>query len=104
MKRLNALRSGNEHRRLRHSPSQLHLVEPPNDWSYIIYREDMLKTNQGGLNSRQKKPKEVVHYANTICPDRCFVHLYKVYTSRCPVDKPENAFHLKPFSKIKSQV
>ena len=99
-----ALRSGNEHRRLRHSPSQLQLVEPPNDRSYIIYREDVSKTNQGGLNSRRKKPKEVVHYANITYPEKCFVHLYKVYTPRCPVDRPANAFYLKPLSKPKSQV
>ena len=45
----------------------------------IIYREDISKTNQGGPNSRRKKPKEVVYYANTTSPERCFIRLFKVY-------------------------
>lgn len=99
-----ALRSGNEHRRLRHSPSQLQLVEPPNGRAYIVYREDVSKTNQGGLNSRRKKPKEVLHYANSTNPERCFVRLYKVYNSRCPVDRSPNAFYLKPLSAPRGHV
>ncbi len=96
-----ALRSGNEHRRLRHTPSQLQLVEPPIGRAYITYREDVSKTNQGGLNSRRKKPNEVVHYANTTNPERCYVRLFKVYNSRCPLDRPDNALYLKPLSAPK---
>ena len=56
-----ALRSCNEHRRLRHSPSQIQLHEPPGDRAYLVYREDISK---GGLTSKKKKPKEVYQYAN----------------------------------------
>ena len=101
-----ALRSGNEHRRLRHNPSQLQVIEPPDGRAYIIYREDVSKTNQGGLNSCRKKPKEVVHYANTTNPERCFIQLFKVYNSRCPSDRPDNAlyFLLKPLSTPKGHI
>ena len=30
----------------------------------FIYKEDVSKTNQEGLQSRRKKPREVVQYAN----------------------------------------
>ena len=56
-----ALRSGNEHRRLRHSPSQIQLHEPPGNRAYLVYGEDI---SIGGLTSKKKKPKEVYHYAN----------------------------------------
>ena len=31
---------------------------------YIVYTEDVSKTNQGGLKSRKVVPKSVVHHAN----------------------------------------
>lgn len=49
-----ALRTRNEHRWLRHS-SQIQLYKPPGKRSYLVYHEDISRTNQGGLVSRKKK-------------------------------------------------
>ena len=80
-----ALRSGEEHRRLRHEPS----MEPPNEVPYLVYKED-------GLKQRKLIPKEVVHHANTGNSSRCLVRLYN---SLCPTNRPANSFYLTPFVK-----
>ena len=54
------LRSGSEHRRLPHRPSQIQLVGLPNGSAHLVYRKTVLKTNQGGLKQRKKVPKEVI--------------------------------------------
>ena len=33
---------------------------------------------------------------NTENPKWCFVHIYKEYMARCPLDRPPNAFYLQP--------
>lgn len=99
-----ALRSGNEHRRLRHSPSQIQLVEPPEGRALLVYHEDVSKTNQGGITSRKKKLKEVYQYANLENPDRCFVRLYKLYNSKCPENRPANVFYLTPLARPTERV
>ena len=73
-----ALRSGLEHCRLRHNPSQFELREPASRRASLVYREDVSKTNQGGLMSRKRKPKEVVQYANEEHPEKCIVRLFKL--------------------------
>ena len=98
-----ALRSGEEHRRLRYKPSQLQLVEIPGSAPYLRYKEDMSKTNQAGLNHRKVTPKEVVHYANTHHPKRCLIRLYQKYNALCPHGRPDNAFYLTPLVSPKHQ-
>ena len=94
-----ALRSGSEHRRLRHKPSQLKLFQPPGERAYLQYTEDVSKTNQGGLKHRKKEAKVVVQYENRENPSKCIVALYKEYNKRCPANRPDGAFYLKPLVK-----
>ena len=79
-----ALRSGREHRQLRHSPCQVEVVEKPVEWPY---HEETSKTHPGGLKGRKTTPKVVVHYSNTENPERCFVTLFKKYRQSMPMDK-----------------
>ena len=94
-----ALRSGNEHRALRFSPSQIEVVEREGERPYLLYTEDISKNHPGGLKGRRIKPKVVRHHANIQNPTRCFVRLYKLYMSLCPSDRPHDAFYLQPLRK-----
>lgn len=96
-----ALRSGNEHRQLRHNPSQIQLFEKPGERAYLRYTEDISKNHPGGLKARKIKPKIVDHHANLENPDRCYVLLYKLYNGLCPSNRPMDAFYLKPLKKPK---
>ena len=62
------------------------------------------KNNQGGLKGRKLKPKVVLQHENTSNPSRCFVRLYKLYTSKCPSDRPDNALYLQPLRKPSGDV
>ena len=99
-----ALRSGVEHRRLRHVPCQIELVERIQGILYLIYREDVSKTNQGGLDHQKQERKKVIHYVNQENPEECLVRLFKLYQSKCPPDRPDGAFYLKPLQKPKSDI
>ena len=74
-------------------------MEKPGERAYLVYREVISKNRPGGLKGRKLKPKVVVHYANTENPKRCFVRLYKLYTSLCPEDRPPDSFYLLPMQK-----
>ena len=91
-----ALRSGEEHRRLRYFPSQISVVNPEGAAPYIMYCEDISKTNQGGLKSRKVAPKRVIHHANMEEPSRCLVRLFQKYTALCPSCRPNDALYLTP--------
>ena len=96
-----ALRSGDEHRQLRHKPCQIQVVENEGERPYLLYTEDISKNHPGGLKGRKFKPKVVVHYANTENPHRCFVRLFKKYNALCPYNRPEGAFYLAPLKNPK---
>lgn len=91
-----SLRSGKEHRNLK--LSQLTL-EPANEKEpeKLIYVSFGEKNNLGGLKHRSFKQKRIEHYANNSTPDRCLVHLYKKYVSKCPESAmAKNVFYLTP--------
>jgi hypothetical protein len=74
------------------------LFEPTNSKAYLVYHEDISKTNQGGLKHRKKSPKEVIQYANE---DN--VHLCRLHYSKCPFNRPDNAFYLPSREKPRQQ-
>ena len=91
-----AMRSGTEHSRLCHNPSQLQLHENPGTVPYYLqYIEDMSKTNHSGIKGWKKVPKSVVQYANTNDPRRCIVLLYKLYCEKCSKDRLDDVFYLR---------
>ena len=55
-----ALRSGQKHCHLWHHPSQLKLINTAGDTSYLVYEEDISKTNQGRLQHRKCEKKQVL--------------------------------------------
>ena len=70
-----ALRSGAEHRQLRHIPRQ---IEKPGERVYLVYREDVSKNHPGGLKGLKHKHKVVVHHANIDNPSGCFARLCSI--------------------------
>ena len=55
-----------------------------------------LKTLIRWIKGRRQKPKIVKHHANVNNPERCFVHLFKLYIQKCPEVRPHYAFYLQP--------
>ena len=55
-----ALRAGVEHRSLRVGPNSQITVHVENSLKYLLYKEDISKTRQGGL--KQKNPAEAGAY------------------------------------------
>ena len=51
-----------------------------------------------------REPKEVYHYANETNPERCYIRLYKLYNSKCPPNRPPNAFYLTPLARPKENL
>ena len=97
-----ALRSGGEHRNLHFS--SVELVEKEGTIPYLVYTETVSKNHPGGLKHRKVEPKQVKHFANTQCPERCFVEMYKKYRLHRPKGEANDAFYLTPMPKPRSVV
>ena len=52
-----ALRSGDEHRNLRHKSCQIQVIKKPGEKSYLLYTEDISKNGPGRIKGRKVKPK-----------------------------------------------
>ena len=94
-----SLRRGKEHRALKFSQLRVEAAtgDEPEKLVYTSFGE---KNNLGGLKHRAMKRKRVEHYANDACPDRCMVHLYKMYVERCPSEAMiKDVFYLAPKRK-----
>ena len=92
-----ALRAGQEHCNLRRGQlSQLQIKTDQDGARYLLYTEDVSKTNTGGLNSRKVDPKIVRVYEDDECPEKCVVKLYEKYISLCPKSGETDAFYLRP--------
>ena len=88
-----ALRSGREHRLLRHSPCQVQVVEQPGEQPYLLYHEDASTNHPSSLQGFKSIVK--VH-SNTQNLERCFFALFKKYRQLCPDDPVDNVFYLQP--------
>lgn len=75
--------------------SQLQIKTDQDGTQYLLYTEDVSKTNSGGLNSRKVDPNIVRVYEDEECPEKCVVKLYKKYVSLCPKTGKTDAFYLR---------
>lgn len=77
-----ALRAVQEHRNLRVGKySQISVMKKRNGLKYLEYKEDVSKTNRGGLQNRNVKPKVTRAYMNIRTPERCPVLICEKYLS-----------------------
>ena len=75
-----ALRDGSEHRRLRLENSQIVKgKDKRTGLEYLEYREDISKTNAGGLKDRKIRGKITRAYENRADKKRCIVRRYDKY-------------------------
>ncbi|XP_076079050.1 zinc finger MYM-type protein 2-like [Mytilus galloprovincialis] len=93
-----ALRGGKEHRNLRLNKNPQitgPFIDSELHKRYILYKEDISKTNSGGMKDKKYTPKTVKAYENIEYPDRCIVTLFEKYKHLCPKDEVD-AFYFKP--------
>ena len=53
---------------------------------------------------RKLEAKRVIQHENLQRPDRCIIHIFNEYCHRCPENRPDNSFYLKPLAKPTGEV
>ena len=48
--------------------------------------------------------KLAIHHSNVDNPERCLVRLFTLYNSKCPRNRPDEAFYLRPLIKPKGDI
>ena len=67
----------------------------------ITYNEHSSKNNQGLVHQLHLNNKSVTHYAKPSLGERCFVHLFELYTSKLPsAAKDKDIFYCKPKARL----
>ena len=97
-----ALRAGQEHCSLRVGINSQISVNLENGLKFLLYKEDVSKTRQGGLKHRKIVPKIVRAYENVFQPECCIVKLYEKYMSLRPADIKNTDFYLHPLASPRS--
>ena len=99
-----AMRAGVEHRSLRVGEKSQITLHMENGLRFLLYKEDVSKSNQGGLDHRKIKPKIVRAYENVTNPDHCIVNLYLKYLSVRPEGLTTDDFYLRPLARPRGNV
>ena len=98
-----ALRGGVEQRNIWNRRNSQLLV-CSNEGRFLCYRQDVSKTNQGGLQHRNISPKVVLAYENLKHPEQYIVRFYEKYLSHLPANSTNTIFYLRWLEKPKEQV
>ena len=93
-----ALHAGVEHRSLRVGENSQITIHQENSIRFLLYKEDVRKTRQGGLKHRKIFPKMVCAYENILQPERCIVRLFEKYMSVHPKNIKNTDFYLRPLA------
>ena len=62
----------------------------------LIYKNHFRRNYRGGLKQRNVKPKIIKAFKNPSDPEKCIVHIYKLYATKRPSNGKCNSCYLQP--------